>query len=57
MVFLYFASVILLLGAEVAEAHSVESGKVARPAPLPVEVGPSEPIDPTDATRARSSVS
>ncbi len=46
IVFLYFASVILLLGAQIAEAYSVESGESARPAPAPVEVGPSVPINP-----------
>ena len=53
LVFLYFASVILLLGAQIAEAHSVESGKTAAPAPAPVEVGPSVPLDPTRAPAAR----
>ena len=55
IVFLYFASVVLLLGAQVAEAYSVESGKMARPAPAPVEVGPSVPIDPDRAPPRRPS--
>ena len=46
IVFLYFASVILLLGAQIAEAYSVETGGSARPAAAPVEVGPSVPINP-----------
>ncbi len=52
IVFLYFASVILLLGAQIAEAYSVESGKSAAPAPAPVEVGPSVPINPGGAPPA-----
>ncbi|MFN2484246.1 MAG: YihY/virulence factor BrkB family protein [Candidatus Limnocylindria bacterium] len=45
LVFLYFASVVLLLGAEIAEAYSVESGKSREPAAAAVVVGPSVPID------------
>lgn len=52
IVFLYFASVILLLGAQIAEAYSVESGSSAAPAPTPVEVGPSVPINPGGAPPA-----
>ena len=45
LVFLYFSSVVLLLGAEVAEAHSVEKGHTREPAAAAVVVGPSVPID------------
>jgi membrane protein len=45
LVFLYFASVVLLLGAEIAEAYSIESGKSREPAAAAVVVGPSVPID------------
>ena len=53
IVFLYFASVILLLGANIAEAYAVESGKVAAPAAAPVEVGPSVPLDPSRVPATR----
>lgn len=45
LVFLYFSSVVLLFGAEVAEAHSIESGHTREPAAAAVVVGPSVPID------------
>ncbi len=44
LVFLYFASVVLLLGAEIAEAYSVDVGVSRDPAPAAVVVGPSVPL-------------